>query len=309
MKETDTAFRTLKDVPRPDYLRPGSPLCPGCGGEISLRLALKALGDRTIIVHVPGCFGPLSLYPYVSVSNSLLFTTFASAPAAAQGLVDGIKARVEKGKLTDPRAKVLVVTGDGAAYDIGLQSTSGAIHRGLDFYYLCYDNEADANTGFQFSSASPYASSTSTTRASGSSPRNELRKKDLFEIWRAHKPPYLATVAVSRPMDLLRKFERASKIEGPKLFIALSVCPTGWGSSPREAVETGIWPLKEAVDGKLTHTYIPRNRTPVQEYLRKQRRFEHLFRPKENSEAVKKIHDDVDRYWADALAQGQDAAS
>jgi pyruvate ferredoxin oxidoreductase beta subunit len=261
------------------------------------------------MVHVPGCFGPLSLYPYVSVSNSMLFTTFASAPAAAQGIVDGIKARVEKGKLVDPDAKVLVVTGDGAAYDIGLQSTSGAIHRGLDFYYLCYDNEADANTGFQFSSASPYASSTSTTKASASSLGNELRKKDLFEIWRAHKPPYLATVAVSRPMDLLRKFERASRIKGPKLFIALSVCPTGWGSSPREtvkidklAVETGVWPLKEAVDGKVRHTYVPRKRTPVREYLQKQKRFEHLFRPNENSEAIDKIQNDVDRYWDDALA-------
>jgi len=305
MQGPSSAYRTLKDVPRPDNLRPGSPLCPGCGGEISLRLALKALGARTIVVHVPGCFGPLSLYPYAAITNSMLFSPFASAPAVAQGLVDGIQSRVAKGRLEDPGSKVLVLTGDGAAYDIGLQSTSGAIHRGLDFYYLCYDNEANGNTGFQYSSSTPYGSWTSTTQAKGTTFGNDLRKKDLFEIWRAHKPPYAATLAVSRPVDFLKKFEKATKIAGPRLFVAMSVCPTGWGSSPSEtvkvdrlAVESGLWPLKEAIDGVVTHTYVPRKRIPVRDYLQKQRRYDHLFRPKENAEVLKRIQDDVDAYWA-----------
>ncbi|MDG6987770.1 MAG: pyruvate synthase [Nitrososphaerota archaeon] len=308
VQSTDSAFRTLKDVPREERLRPGSPLCAGCGGEAVVRLALKALGPRTIVVSVPGCLALLALYPYATLTSSLLFTTFASGPAAAQGIVDGIMARVEKGKLADPNSKVMVLTGDGAAYDIGLQATSGAVQRGLDFYYLCYDNEAYGNTGFQYSSATPLAASTSTTAALGGSIGSGLKKKNLFEIWRAHNPAYLATISLSRPVDLLRKFERAAKVKGPKLFIAFSVCPTGWGSEPRMtvkldklAVESGIWPLKEAVDGKVVHTYIPRRRVPVEEYLRIQRRFEHLFEPSKKEETIASIQRNVDAYWTDVI--------
>lgn len=301
---TDTIYKTMKDTPKQDYLRPGSPLCAGCGGEIAARLALKALGPRTIVVSVPGCFGLLSLYPYATIENSMLFAPFACGPAAAQGIVDGIRIQVEKRAIVDPGSKVLVLTGDGAAYDIGLQATSAAIHRGLDFYYLCYDNEAYGNTGFQFSSATPFGSSTSTTPAANVLEGNSLKKKDLFEIWRAHNPSYLATVAISKPVDLLRKFERASRISGPKLFIALSVCPTGWGSEPRQtvkidrlAVESGLWPLKESVNGKVTHTYIPRKRLPVENYLKTQRRFEHLFGAVGSKPTIQMIQKDVNEYW------------
>ncbi len=294
-----TRFKTLRDTPLEDYLAPGSPLCAGCGGALIVKLALKVLGPKTILVSVPGCLGLFELYPYTSLKVPMLFAPFAAGPAAVQGLVDGIEALVDKGKLSKPDTKVMLLTGDGAAYDIGLQATSAAIHRGLDFYYLCYDNEAYGNTGFQFSSSTPFATVTSTTPAG-----NSLRKKDLFEIWRAHNPPYVATVTASRPVDLLRKFEKAMQFKGPKLFIALCVCPTGWGSDPamtvkldKLAVETGIFPLKEAVYGKVRHTYIPRNRKPVEEYLRLQRRFEHLFKPVRRDDLIQQIQEEVDRYW------------
>ena len=239
------------------------------------------------------------LYPYATLKTPMLFAPFPAGPAAAQGLVDGIEALVRKGKMRDPEAKVMVLTGDGAAYDIGLQATSAAIHRELDFYYLCYDNEAYGNTGFQFSGSTPPWAKTSTTPAGA-----ELRKKDLFDIWLAHNPPYLATVAVSKPVDLLRKFERASRIKGPKLFIALGVCPTGWGSDPsltikldKLAVETGIFPLKEAINGKVRHTYIPKSRKPVEEYLKLQKRYEHLFKPVRRNDIIQKIQEEVDQYW------------
>ncbi len=294
-----TRFKTLRDTPLDDYLTPGSPLCAGCGGALIVKLALKALGTKTILVSVPGCLGLLELYPYTSLKIPMLFAPFAAGPAAAQGLVDGLEALVDKGRMSNPDTKVILLTGDGAAYDIGLQATSAAIHRGLDFYYLCYDNEAYGNTGFQFSSSTPFASATSTTPAG-----NSLRKKDLFEIWRAHNPPYVATIAASRPVDLLRKFEKAKQFKGSKLFIALCVCPTGWGSDPattvkldKLAVETGIFPLKEAVYGKVKHTYIPRGRKPVEEYLRLQQRFEHLFKPVRRADILQQIQEEVDRYW------------
>jgi pyruvate ferredoxin oxidoreductase beta subunit len=187
---------------------------------------------------------------------------------------------------------------------MGLSSTSGAIHRGLDFWYLCYDNEAYGNTGFQLSAASPEASRTSTTIDAW-----HQRKKDIFEIWRAHLPPYVATVSAHEAVDLAEKVQRAKALRGPKLFLSLAVCPTGWGFEPERgdelahlAVETGIWPLKEAVAGKVRHTYVPNRFHPVAEYLEPQRRFRHLFQPQRNEAELTNIQAGVDAYWAQVRA-------
>jgi pyruvate ferredoxin oxidoreductase beta subunit len=190
--------------------------------------------------------------------------------------------------------------------DIGLSSMSGAIHRGLDFYYLCYDNEAYGNTGFQMSSASPFGSQTATSLPSGAHPVGTLQqKKDLFTLWLAHRPPYVATLSPADPVDLAEKVRRASQYRGPKLFTAFAACPTGWGFDPsqghhvaRLALETGVWPLKEAAHGEVRHTYVPDRRKPVEEYLRLQRRFQHLFVPQRQDEALGRIQAEVDRYWA-----------
>ena len=149
--------------------------------------------------------------------------------------------------------KVLVLAGDGSTYDMGLSATSAAIHRGLDFWYLCYDNEAYGNTGFQMSSSSPFASRTTTSPVGKEEPEGTFQeKKDMFEIWRAQKPPYVATVASHEVVDLAEKVHRSLAIKGPKLFLALAVCPTGWGFDPRLgdelahlAVKTGIWPSRK----------------------------------------------------------------
>ena len=128
-------------------------------------------------------------------------------------------------------------------------------------------------------------------------------KKDIFEIWRAHKPPYIATISPRHPLDLSEKFARAAHYTGPKLFLALSACPTGWGYDPtqtpevaRLAVETGMWPLKEAIHGEVTHTYIPKL-CPVEDYLRTQARFHHLFEPTRQEEALRHIQEGVSTYW------------
>lgn len=295
-------IKSIKQLPREEVLFPGTPACAGCGGILTLRYCMKALGTRVVIVNAAGCFTLLPIYPYNPFQSSWLYTAMACAPAAAQGVRDALDTLVETGRLDlEEDLKVVVLTGDGAAYDIGLSSTSGAIYRGLDFYYICYDNEAYGNTGFQWSGATPFASNTGTTPLGVGAHKP---KKDLFAIWNSHKPPYLATISPSHPVDLFNKLKKAEQYRGPKLFIALSPCPPGWGIEPcraiklaKLAVDTGVWPLKEAVYGDVTHTVVPRKLKPVEEYLKEQGRFAHLFEPVRQEETLKKIQEIVDEYW------------
>ena len=300
------SIKSIKDIPFDENLFPGTPACAGCGGLLALRHCLKVLGNDIVIVNAAGCFTLLSIYPFTPFKNSWLYTAMACAPAGAQGIRDALDILIKKGKL-DPKEdlKVVVLTGDGAAYDIGLASTSGAINRNLDFYYICYDNEAYGNTGFQWSGATPLASKTGTTQPGRLSPSGaEFFKKDLFEIWRSHKPPYLATISPSHPVDLHNKFKKAEQYKGPKLFINLSPCPPGWATEPAHstilaklAVDTGIWALKEAIYGDIKHTHIPKKFKSVEEYLKEQGRFTHLFKPQRQESVINKIQERVNKYW------------
>jgi pyruvate ferredoxin oxidoreductase beta subunit len=305
MKVPREFFHNLKELPREEVLTPGSPLCAGCGGLTTLRLMLEVLGEKVVVVNAAGCLTLLAVYPFTPLKASWLYTTMGSASAGAQGIRDALDILLAKGLAPEENLQVVVVAGDGATLDIGLSSLSGAIHRGLDFYYLCYDNEAYGNTGFQMSSGTPYASRTTTSApGDGSSVGARGQKKDLFAIWLAHRPPYVATLSAADPLDLAEKVRRASSLPGPKLFTALAACPTGWGYDPQHsqqvaklAIATGIWPLKEAIHGVVRHTYIPDCRHPVEEYLRTQRRFHHLFFPRKNEAALARIQKAVNDYW------------
>jgi len=307
-----TRFKTLKDMPTGDYFSPGNTLCAGCGGILAARIFHKVLGPNVAWVNAAGCMTVTMSYPLSPLKSNWLYTAFASAPAGAQGVRDALDVLIAKGRLPKSEdLKVVVVTGDGAAYDIGLQATAGAIDRHLDFFYLCYDNEAYGNTGFQVSSSTPFGSSTKTTPATPIFPIGNLsRKKDLFEVWRSMRAPYVATLANSHGLDFLRKVEKGTGITGPKMYIALAACPTGWGFDSRDsieleklAVQTGIWPLKESVDGVVRHTFVPRTLTPVSEYLKTQGRFSHLFEPEEKTEAIATIQESVNAYWREAGAK------
>lgn len=298
MKIEPEFYHNLKELPHEEVMTPGSTLCAGCGGLSALRLMLNVLGERVVIVNAAGCMTLLAVYPFTPLKSSWLYTTMGSAAAGAQGVRDALDILIAKKRLPpEEDLKVLVLAGDGSTLDIGLSSLSGAIHRGLDFYYLCYDNEAYGNTGFQMSSASPLGSHTATGDETA-------QKKDLFALWLAHRPPYVATVSSADPVDLAEKVKRASKVRGPKLFMSLAVCPTGWGFDPSQshhvaklALDTGVWPLKEAVHGEVRHTLIPKRR-PVEEYLKVQKRFAHLFQPKRQEEVLRRIQDRIDEYWA-----------
>ena len=300
---TETAYKRMKDLPSTHLLGSGTPMCAGCGGLEALQEIYDVLGSRTVFVNAAGCMTLLSVYPFTPFRGSWLYTAMASAPAGAQGVRDALDVLLEQERIkAEDDLDVVVLTGDGAAYGMGLSATSGAMERNLDFLYICYDNEGYGNTGQQFSGATPHAARTATSRG----PRGFTGyKKDLFAIWAAHKPAYVATVIGSEPLDLARKIETAKQLRGPRLIIALAPCPTGWDYDPREsvdigklAVKTGVWPLKEYVDGKVVHTKIPRQRLPVEAYLEKQGRFAHLFSPARNETLLQEIQNKVDSYWA-----------
>ncbi|MGE3540372.1 MAG: thiamine pyrophosphate-dependent enzyme [Candidatus Tectimicrobiota bacterium] len=301
------AITNLKQIAREEFIAPGTAVCGGCGGLEALRLAAKVLGPRTVFVNAAGCFTLLATFPYTPFQGSWLYTTMGSAAAGAQGVRDALDVLIARGKMsaTDD-VEVVVVAGDGSTYDMGLSATSGAIFRGVNFWYFCYDNEAYGNTGMQMSSATPYGARTLTTPSSEHNRAGtEHGKKDLFEIWRAHRPAYLATVSPRYPVDLTNKFLKARHLRGPKLFIAHAPCPTGWLYEPEAtaeyahlAVETGVFALKEAVDGRVSHTYVPHRRRPVEAYLKGQGRYRHLFEPQRQEEILAHIQAEVDRYWA-----------
>lgn len=301
------AIKNLKQISREEMILPGTSVCGGCGGLEALRLVAKALGPKTAFVNAAGCFTLLAVFPYTPFRGSWLFTNMASAAAGAQGVRDALDVLIRKGKLRpDDDVEVVVVAGDGSTYDMGLSSTSAAIFRGLDFWYFCYDNESYGNTGVQMSSATPYGARTTTTPPGRAAPEGtEHGKKDLFEIWRAHRPAYLATISPRYPVDLTNKILKAKARRGPKLFIAQAPCPTGWLYDPestveiaRLAVDTGLFALKEAVDGDVVHTHIPKRRRPVEDYLRPQGRYRHLFEPEHNQTAIRRIQEQVDLYWS-----------
>lgn len=294
-------FHNVKELPHEEYLAPGSPLCAGCGGLTALRLVHKVLGENVVIVNAAGCMTLMAAFPYTPLRSSWLYTSMGSAAAGAQGVRDALDILIAKQRLPrEENLQVVVLAGDGSTYEMGLSGLSAAIHRQLDFWYFCYDNEAYGNTGFQLSAASPLGSSTATTHQGA-----RLVKQDIFEIWRAQKPAYVATISAHDPVDLSEKVFRASALTGPKLLLALAVCPTGWGFDPslsdevaRLAIETGVWPLKEVLHGAVRHTYVPRERRPVVEYLRMQRRFRHLFAPVRLDDELARIQAEVDAYWS-----------
>jgi pyruvate ferredoxin oxidoreductase beta subunit len=302
MIETETAFRRMKDLPSTHLLGTGTPMCAGCGGLQALHLIYDILGEKNVFVNAAGCMTLLSVYPFTPFRGSWLYTSMASAPAGAQGIRDALDILLEQDRIKpDEDLDVVVLTGDGAAYGMGLSATSGAMERDLDFIYICYDNEGYGNTGQQYSGATPHAAKTATSKG----PRGFVGyKKDLFSIWAAHKPAYLATVIGSEPVDLARKIEKIKGLKGPRMIITLAPCPTGWDFDPREsidigklAVKTGVWPLKEYVDGKVVHTKKPYPRIPIEEYLKKQGRFAHLFKPKRDERLLAELQAKVDEYW------------
>jgi len=305
----ESCYKTFKDLPKEHLLGTGTAMCAGCGGLEALHEIYDILGEKTVFINAAGCMTLLSIYPYTPFRGSWLYTSMASAPAGAQGVRDAMDILLAKGRISEAEEmETVVLTGDGAAYGMGLSATSGAIERNLNFFYLCYDNEGYGNTGQQTSGATPHAARTATHSGMHGYPGF---KKDLFAIWAAHDPCYVATVVGAEPLDLARKIEQAKSLSGPRLILALAPCPTGWDFAPQEtvqigklAVQCGVWPLKEYRDGRVVHTQVPKIRVPVEDYLKRQGRFAHLFEPQRNETLLREIQGRIDAYWARVEQEG-----
>ena len=258
-----------------DYFHPGHLGCPGCGAAIAIKFALKALGEKIIMVIPASCssiiVGP---YPHSAVDVPVLHTAFATAGAAASG----VRAALDmKG---DTETTVVSWAGDGGTFDIGFQSLSGAVERNEDCIFVCYDNEAYMNTGVQRSSSTPFGVRTTTTPGQD---WKKTRKKNIMETMAAHRIPYAATASIAFPQDLIAKFEKAKEKRGGSRFIHIfASCATGWGAPSdmsvkiaRLAVQTNIFPLYEIEDG-ARYTLNYKGDCRVEEYLQTQKRFKHL---------------------------------
>ncbi|MCD6497710.1 MAG: pyruvate synthase subunit beta [Deltaproteobacteria bacterium] len=271
-------------LPSQELFAQGHRACQGCGPALALRYLLKALGPETIVANATGCMEIISSsWPETAWGVPWIHVAFENAAAVASGVEAGSKALRRKGRIPDKKPTVVAIAGDGGTFDIGLQALSGALERGHDFIYLCYDNEAYMNTGIQRSSGTPFGAATTTSPAGSKSFGQKTWKKDLAAIGVAHHIPYVATASIAYPFDFVEKVKKAAAVEGPALIHVFAPCPTGWRTPSnltvrlaRLAVQTGMFPLYEVENGKYHMSVDLPFLKPLDDYLKPQGRYRHL---------------------------------
>jgi len=286
----------------------GHSLCSGCAEPMIVRTVLNSIEDPVVVANATGCLEVASSrYPTSAWNVPWIHSAFENAAATIAGVEAAYKALVRKGKITR-RIRFVAFAGDGGTYDIGLQALSGALERGHDFLYIVLNNEAYMNTGVQRSSATPRGAHATTSPAGSVIPGKPQDRKDLTEIVVAHRVPYVAQASVSNLIDLANKVERAMKYEGPKLINVYSTCPLGWRTPwdsavkiAKLAVDTCYWPLYEVENGVYRITYKPKEKLPIEEWLKPQGRFRHLFKSDKGREIIKELQEAVDRHWEELL--------
>jgi len=296
------------NVPRPiepdEYFAPGHRACIGCGEVLALRMVCKALGKDVIIANATGCMEIVSSpFPNTSWRVPWIHTLFENTAAVAAGIDCAVRILEKKGKIAAGQITVVGMGGDGGTSDIGFQALSGALERGHNFIYVCFDNEAYMNTGIQRSSATPFGAMTTTSPPGKVSIGQRTQKKNMPEIAVAHNIPYVATLNPSYPGDLATKVQKAKSIPGAKYLHVYSPCPTGWRCATdlsielgRLAVETGIFPLYEVENGSYRLTKKVSKLKPVSDYLKLQGRFRHL-----TDDMREQIQKQVDRNYQELM--------
>ena len=295
-------------IKKKENFAPGHRACIGCGEALAVRLTFKALDNNVIVANATGCMEIVaSQLPYTTWHLPWIHTLFENAAAVASGIEAGYKAMKRKGVDLPDNTKVIAIGGDGATSDIGLQAISGALERGHDFTYICFDNEAYMNTGIQRSSATPFGAATTTSPAGKKSIGQFSWKKNMPEIAAAHNIPYVATACHSYPFDLMEKVKKAVNTKGPAYVHVLSVCPTGWRSATdtviklgRLAVQTGMFPLYEVENGEYKMSLDLPKLKPIKDYLAGQGRFRHL-----SDDIIQQIQDRVELEYQKLLGKAK----
>jgi len=306
------AYNLKEELEKPERFAGGHRLCAGCGAAITVRGILRALDpkDKAVVTNATSCLEVSSyLYPYTAYEDSYIHSAFENAAATTAGVEAAYCALKKKGKIDDT-FKFIAFGGDGGTYDIGLQSLSGALERGHDMLYVCYDNEAYMNTGIQRSSSTPKFTDATTSPAGSEIPGKKQNKKNLTAIVAAHNIPYAAqTTFLGNFRDFHEKAHKALYKAGPAFMNVLSPCPRGWRYETEDlaeicklAVETCVWPLYEIEDGVWKLTYEPKKKRPIVEFLEKQGRFRHMFE-KGSEWMIEESQKYIDGEWEKLLAR------
>jgi pyruvate ferredoxin oxidoreductase beta subunit len=290
----------------------GHRACQGCAEVLAVRYVLKALGQNIVIANATGCMEIISsAFPTTAWDVPWIHVAFENAAAVGSGVEAGLKALMRKGRIPKKPIKAVAMAGDGGTSDIGLQALSGALERGHDMIYCCFDNEAYMNTGIQRSSSTPFGAMTTTSPPGQASFGQMTWKKNMAAIAAAHAIPYVATACSSYPFDLIEKVRKAKAIQGPSYIHILSICPTGWRIPSdqairfgRLAVETGVFPLYEVERGKYKMTIDFPKLRPVADYLQGQGRFRHL-----TPDLIAKIQERVSEEYAALKAKANMASA
>lgn len=303
--KTTTKKKTIAKTLKKDYskamLAPGHRACAGCGQLIAARTVAETLGPNTIVANATGCLEvTTSPYPESAWGMPWIHSLFENASAVATGVAATLRTQ---GK--DKKVKVVAQGGDGGTFDIGLGLISGMWERKENILYICYDTEAYSNTGIQASGATPWAANTTTTPA-GSGPTidaigSHQRKKDMIAIALAHGLKYVAQTTTGYIEDIKAKVKKGLETDGPAYIQIMTPCIPGWGLRSDSAVKvsqmaanTGLYPRLEYINGKLIAPKIPKPQIKVDEYLKTQKRFSHLFKNKQGAEQIKLIQATAD---------------
>jgi pyruvate ferredoxin oxidoreductase beta subunit len=291
----------LQELTQEEYFASGHRACAGCGEAIAIRIILKVLGPRTIVVNPTGCIEIISTpYPENAWKVPYIHNAFENAAAVASGVCSALNVLMKKGKIKNEKINVAVFAGDGGTADIGLQALSGTLERRDPIIYICFDNEAYMNTGIQRSSSTPHCAWTTTSPPGTKSLGERGWKKDMLRIVEAHQIPYIASASIGYPLDLAEKVRKASILLPSYIHLHVP-CPTGWRFESsktlkvaRTAVQSGMFLLYEIENGVPKYRKV-KKRVKVEEYLRMQGRFRHLFDTDAGKIEIERMQEAVDR--------------
>ncbi len=290
---------------KPELFSSGHRACAGCGEALAVRQALLAASGHVVGIMPTGCTEIFSsIYPQSAWQIPMIHTAFETAASTASGVEAAYRFKKKTGRIKED-IKFIAFGGDGGTYDIGFQALSGAFERRHKFLYVCTDNEGYMNTGIQRSSATPYGAHTTTSPAGKVVPGKRVHRKNIMEIMIAHDAAYAAQTTVALWNDLVTKVQKALAADGPAFLNVLVPCPLGWGHPGDQTIEvsklaadTCFWPIYEFENGAYKITYEPKEKKPVEEFMKPQGRFSHLFKGEEGKAIIAEVQRHVDAQWA-----------